>query len=104
MSQKQIIETLELESAKGKQIKYFSSGMKQRVRLGLAILSNTAILLLDEPASHLDKNGIEWYRKLMTEYSGERLVVVCSNHQEKEYDFCLPHLLTLKEPSRLTTE
>ena len=62
--------------------------MKQRVRLVLAILSNTPLLLLDEPTSNLDKKGIEWYKQLMSEYCSERIVMVCSNHQQHEYEFC----------------
>jgi len=85
---KQIIEILQLEKAADKQLKYFSSGMKQRVRLALAILSKTPILLLDEPTSNLDKKGIEWYQQLIYQYSQDRLIIVCSNQQDQEYTFC----------------
>jgi len=88
MDGKQIIDILQLEKAAGKQLKYFSSGMKQRVRLALAILSKTPILLLDEPTSNLDRKGIDWYQQLIQQYSDERLIIVCSNQQEQEYIFC----------------
>ena len=88
MDGKQIIDILQLEKAAGKQLKYFSSGMKQRVRLALAIISKTPILLLDEPTSNLDKKGIDWYQRLIQQYSDERLIIVCSNQQEQEYTFC----------------
>lgn len=88
LPEKEIIEKIGLEHAVGKQLKYFSSGMKQRARLGLAVLSDTPLLLLDEPAGNLDKKGIDWYRKLVNEHSEERLIIVCSNNQELEYDFC----------------
>ncbi len=88
LSSKEIIEICELEKARDKEIKYFSSGMKQRVRLVLAILSNTPLLLLDEPTSNLDKKGQNWYAQLMQNYSANRIVLVCSNHQMQEYDFC----------------
>lgn len=85
---KKIIELTELEKSKDKQLKYYSSGMKQRVRLALAILANTPLLLLDEPTSNLDKKAIDWYQKLVTEYSKNRLIIVASNQQEYEYPFC----------------
>jgi len=70
-----------------KPVRYFSSGMKQRVKLILAIFADTPILLLDEPCTNLDKNGIIWYRKLMLDLTGNRTLVVASN-QLDEYDFC----------------
>lgn len=85
---KKIIELTELEKSKDKQLKYYSSGMKQRVRLALAILADTPLLLLDEPTSNLDKKAIEWYQKLVTDYSKNRLIIVASNQQEYEYPFC----------------
>lgn len=85
---KKIIELTQLENAKDKQIKVYSSGMKQRVRLALAILSDTPLLLLDEPTSNLDKKAIDWYQNLINNYSKNRLIFVCSNQQEYEYPFC----------------
>ena len=85
---KKIIELTQLENAKDKQIKVYSSGMKQRVRLALAILSDTPLLLLDEPTSDLDKKAIDWYQNLINNYSKNRLIFVCSNQQEYEYPFC----------------
>lgn len=88
LTTQKIVELAELERSKNKQLKYYSSGMKQRVRLALAILSNTPLLLLDEPASNLDKNAIDWYQKLIEQYSKNRLIIVASNQQEQEYLFC----------------
>lgn len=83
-----IIALTHLEKAKDKQLKQFSSGMKQRVRLALAILSDTPLLLLDEPTSNLDKKAIDWYQNLINDYSQNRLIIVCSNQIEYEYPFC----------------
>lgn len=85
---KKIIELTQLEKAKDKQLKQYSSGMKQRVKLALAILSDTPLLLLDEPTSNLDKKAIDWYQNLINNYSQNRLIFVCSNQQEYEYLFC----------------
>ena len=83
-----IIQTCYLEASSDKQLKNYSSGMKQRVRLALAILSDTAVLLLDEPCSNLDHKGVEWYNKLISENKTDRLIIVCSNKQKEEYAFC----------------
>jgi ABC-type multidrug transport system ATPase subunit len=82
-----IIAALGLEKAVNKQIRYFSSGMKQRVKLAQCIYSDTAIVLLDEPCTNLDTAGIELYHQLVNDYCKNRLVVVSSN-DEVEYRFC----------------
>lgn len=84
---KRITEELDLEHASQKQIRYYSSGMKQRVKLAQAIFSDTAIVLLDEPCTNLDTNGIELYHSLINNYCKTRLVIVGSN-DEVEYSFC----------------
>ncbi|MGV3508765.1 MAG: ABC transporter ATP-binding protein [Sphingobacteriaceae bacterium] len=87
LNKEKLLDLLDLKSSKNKAIKYFSSGMKQRTKLALAICSNTPLLLLDEPASNLDAQAISWYQDLIKMYAINRLVIVCSN-QEYEYSFC----------------
>ncbi|WP_406824734.1 ATP-binding cassette domain-containing protein [Pedobacter sp. KACC 23697] len=84
---KKLISILGLEKAANKQIKYFSSGMKQRTKLALACCASTPILFLDEPTSNLDVQGISWYRELIENFGKERLTIIGSN-QIQEYDFC----------------
>jgi ABC-type multidrug transport system ATPase subunit len=83
-----VTDILELQTPKHKYIRQFSSGMKQRLKLGLAILSDTPLLLLDEPASNLDANAISWYHSMINSYAGNRTIIVCSNAVESEYSFC----------------
>jgi ABC-type multidrug transport system ATPase subunit len=83
----QIIAILFLEEHVEKPISQFSSGMKQRVKLGIALFSQVDLILLDEPTSNLDKKGIEWYQGLMTEHKSNRTILVCSN-DPREYEFC----------------
>jgi ABC-type multidrug transport system ATPase subunit len=87
MSVTQLADAVGLKNAEDKQIRNFSSGMKQRVRLAQAILSDTEVVLLDEPCSNLDAAGIGLYHSLIEKYCGNRLVIVCSN-DEVEYSFC----------------
>jgi ABC-type multidrug transport system ATPase subunit len=82
-----VIELLGLQSSRNKLIKYFSSGMKQRTKLALAFCSDTAMLMLDEPTSNLDTQGVDWYLGLVETYAANRLTIVCSN-QAHEYSFC----------------
>ncbi|MBL7733012.1 MAG: ATP-binding cassette domain-containing protein [Chitinophagaceae bacterium] len=82
----QIIESIGLEKAVNKQIRFYSSGMKQRVKLAQCIFSSSAIVLLDEPCTNLDSTGIDLYNRLISEYCSDRLVVVSSN-DENEYRF-----------------
>lgn len=84
---KEIISILDLQKAAHKQVRYYSSGMKQRVKLAQAILSSSPIVLLDEPCSNLDEKGIALYHHLVETYCKNRLVVVCSN-DPVEYSFC----------------
>ena len=88
---KEVIAAIDLEGAAHKQIRYYSSGMKQRVRLGQAIFSDTPAVLLDEPCSNLDAKGIDLYLHLVATYCPGRLLVVCSN-DEVEYSFCRERL------------
>lgn len=83
----QIIEIVGLQAAAQKQIRFYSSGMKQRVKLAQAILSDTSVVLLDEPCSNLDAKGIALYHSLIQNYCTNRIVIVCSN-DEVEYRFC----------------
>jgi ABC-type multidrug transport system ATPase subunit len=82
-----IIAILGLEKAVNKQIRNYSSGMKQRVKLAQCIFSHTPIVLLDEPCTNLDAEGISLYHSLIADYCKDRLVVVSSN-DEVEYGFC----------------
>jgi ABC-type multidrug transport system ATPase subunit len=84
----EIIEIADLRHAGNKYIKNYSSGMKQRVKLTLAILADCPLLLLDEPASNLDKNAIDWYNQLISKYSSHKTIVVCSNSVKEEFSFC----------------
>lgn len=82
-----MLEVMYLTESKNKQIQYFSSGMKQRLKLGLCFFSDVPIMLLDEPTSNLDKRGSEWYQNMISDYGLNKTILVCSN-DPKEYVFC----------------
>lgn len=82
-----VMEAVHLDHASQKKINEYSSGMKQRVKLAQCILSDTPVVLLDEPCTNLDTAGIELYHHLIQTYGSGRLVVVSSN-DIAEYGFC----------------
>lgn len=87
LTNKELIKILYLEKARNKKVKDFSSGMKQRLKLGLALYSEAKITLLDEPTSNLDQTGINWYSENVKKVLRDRLFIIASN-QSDEYTFC----------------
>ncbi|MEJ7588264.1 MAG: ABC transporter ATP-binding protein [Ferruginibacter sp.] len=86
-SKKEILASINLEKAAGKQIRYFSSGMKQRLKLAQAFFCTTPVLLLDEPTTNLDADGVALYHQLIDKNSSGKLVIISSN-DPGEYEFC----------------
>lgn len=87
ISVKEIINIIGLEKAANKQIRYYSSGMKQRIKLAQAIFSNVPLLLLDEPCTNLDSSGYKLYNYLIQDFAKGKTIVVSSN-DVNEYSFC----------------
>ncbi len=81
------LEIIGLTTAANKQIRYFSSGMKQRIKLAQAIFSDVPVLFLDEPCTNLDETGYKLYQSLIQNYAAGKLVIVSSN-DKAEYHFC----------------
>ena len=92
ITSEKIISILGLESAVNKQIRNYSSGMRQRVKLAQAIFSDVPVVLLDEPCTNLDSTGIQLYHDLINEHGKNRMIVVSSN-DEVEYGFCKERIL-----------
>lgn len=82
-----LIDLLSFQHSKNKEIRFFSSGMKQRLKLVLALCSDTNLVLLDEPTTNLDRQGVDWYLELVERFVEQRLVIVASNVEE-DYGFC----------------
>lgn len=81
-----VLDFAQLQNHKHKSVNQLSSGLQQRLKLSLALCSNTPVLCLDEPTNHLDKAGIMWYTEALQRFSKNRLVIVASNHNSNEYD------------------
>ena len=77
---------IELSPSKDKLIKNYSSGMRQKVKLGAAMLSNKPLLFLDEPTSNLDQSAKKWFSKNI-QTLGNKIIVIASN-ETSEIDLC----------------
>jgi len=87
-----IISILGLNDATHKQIRNYSSGMRQRVKLAQAIFSDVSVVLLDEPCTNFDEAGVALYNQLINDYCKKRMVIVSSNDHH-EYEFCSNKLM-----------
>lgn len=96
LTTEQIIELSGLSAHKNKYIRLFSSGMKQRLKLTLAILADAPILFLDEPTTNLDATVINWYKSLISNFGINKTIIVCSNSIKDEYDFC-ERIITMED-------
>jgi len=91
-SASEIIAIMELDHAAAKYLKNYSSGMRQRVKLGLAVLADCPVLLLDEPCTNLDARSMAWYQNIIQQFALHKTIVVCSNTVKEEYAFCTTSL------------
>jgi ABC-type multidrug transport system ATPase subunit len=87
LTAEEMVAKVGIENALNKQIRYYSSGMKQRLKLAQAIFADVPVLLLDEPCTNLDSAGYDLYHTLIENYCAEKLVIVSSNDSQ-EMDFC----------------
>ncbi|WP_291783735.1 ATP-binding cassette domain-containing protein [Cecembia sp.] len=87
MSFDEMMDKMYLKDHKFKPINQFSSGMKQRLKLGLCLFSDVPLVLLDEPTSNLDEKGVLWYLELIGSYGKGKTLLICSN-DPREYGFC----------------
>ena len=85
ISQQAFMAEVQLEG--DKEIRNYSSGMKQRLKLAFAFFTESKILLLDEPSATLDEHWNNWYLKTVQQVAPERLVIISSNIPA-EYVFC----------------
>ncbi|MGV8906088.1 MAG: lantibiotic protection ABC transporter ATP-binding protein [Acetobacterium sp.] len=74
---KEVLSIVGLKNGGRKKVKNFSMGMKQRLGIGLAIINNPKLLILDEPTNGLDPLGIEELRELIRSF---RITVILSSH------------------------
>tara|TARA_Y100001934_G_C12356147_1_gene778261 strand:+ start:306 stop:926 length:621 start_codon:yes stop_codon:yes gene_type:complete len=88
----EIIQKAMLEEAAKRKIRFLSSGMKQRLKLCLALFSEAKLIILDEPTSNLDQAGVQWFRDLLENEIEDRSLLIGTNYNEDEGFLCDQHL------------
>lgn len=88
----ELLDTIKLSA--NAEIRNLSSGMKQRLKLALAIFTDSNVLLLDEPTSNFDAEWEKWYVQTVSSYRQNRLVIIASNHA-LEYEHFTKEILHL---------
>jgi ABC-type multidrug transport system ATPase subunit len=100
VSIERLVGVMYLEEARQRLIREFSSGMKQRLKLGLALYAEAPLLLLDEPTTNLDATGAAWYQEHVQATRAGRTILLSSN-VPAEYGFCDEQLLVTDfQPAR----
>ena len=97
----EVLRWVGLEAAANKKVGKFSTGMKQRLGIAMAIYHDPDILFLDEPMNGLDPQGVHDIRHLMLRLHREGKTIFCSSHILSEMDKICTHIGVLKEGSLL---
>ena len=89
----EVLDTVGLTEAKNIKMKKYSLGMKQRLAIALALISDPELLVLDEPVNGLDPNGMMEVRELLIKLNKEKGVTIfISSHLLQEIDKMVTHL------------
>lgn len=94
----EVLEIVKLQEVGDKTVSTFSSGMKQRLAIALAILSNPEFLILDEPTNGLDPQGIQEVRELIVGLNrSEGTTIFISSHLLNEIEKISTHVGIIKD-------
>lgn len=94
----ELLNRLELEDVKHRKVKAYSTGMKKRISLAIALIHNPKILFLDEPTSGLDPESAENVTKLIKNmaFENKSTVFMCTHQLKYAQDICSLYALINK--------
>ena len=95
LNQEDVLDLMELGKEKKKFISNFSSGMKQRLKIGLALFTDSSLLIFDEPGANLDLKSKQWFQTLLAKYLNDRTLLIASNDAE-DYQIC-DHIMDIED-------
>ncbi|WP_193106488.1 ABC transporter ATP-binding protein [Brachybacterium sp. FME24] len=91
----EVLETVGLAHAGAKRVGGYSYGMRQRLGIGVALIGDPAVLVLDEPANGLDPEGIRWMRRLLRSFADAGGTVLLSSHQLREVQATVDRMIVI---------
>ena len=89
----ELLEVLDLKAHRDKKLRFFSSGMLQRAKVGVALFTQGDLLLLDEPTSNMDTDNAQRILSLIDQHLGGRTYILASNMKREFED--MDHVLNL---------
>ncbi|MEV5238090.1 ATP-binding cassette domain-containing protein [Streptomyces cinnamoneus] len=89
-----------LDDRADRKVKGYSTGMKQRLALATALLSDPELLVLDEPANGLDPDGIRWLRTMLRSLADEGRTVLVSSHLLAEIEQTVDDVVVVQRTLR----
>lgn len=94
----EVLEIIGLQQESKKQVKHFSQGMKQRLGIGIAILHQPALVLLDEPTNTLDPEATSQLRNLIFSLNrNQKISFLINTHHLEEAEKIADKILIMKE-------
>jgi ABC-2 type transport system ATP-binding protein len=98
----ELLELVNLTDARKRQLGSYSGGMKQRVGIAQALLNDPELLIVDEPTAGLDPEERVRFRNLLSELSGDRIVIL-STHIVSDVEACATFIALISRGQLITS-
>jgi ABC-type multidrug transport system ATPase subunit len=92
-----VLSQVGLEEHAGKAVDALSGGMKQRLALGLALLGDPPVLVLDEPTSNLDPAGRRQFLQLLAQVKAAGKTILFTSHRLEEIEQIADQVIVMEQ-------